>query len=273
MGPSWFKGDDPGKNGTWILQKGPRKLATDSWDENLRRGSPAAIYSLVMSGFLLALDTGSPLVSVALARDGVVVAVRSTAQERSSTRLLAMVQEALDEAGIGLGDIGGVAVLRGPGSFTGLRIGLATVLGLHQATGVRATAIPTLPVLAASAGETAPIVIAAVDALRGEWSAQAFAAGQPLGEMGLIAGPDLPRLARGGEAVVTGFGVSRLAALPDWPAAVRLVEPGPLAPTAARLAAGAETDWNPAHLTTAIYSRPPAITLPRPRAAAPVPVP
>jgi tRNA threonylcarbamoyladenosine biosynthesis protein TsaB len=228
-----------------------------------------------MPGFLLALDTGSPLVSVALARDGVVVAVRSTDQERSSTRLLAMVQEVLDETGVGvrgLGGIDGIVVLRGPGSFTGLRIGLATALGLHQATGVRATAIPTLPVLAASAGE-APLVIAAVDALRGDWSAQAFASGRSLTEMELVPGPELPRLARGGEALVTGFGVSRLAALPDWPAAVRLVEAGPLAPAAALLAAGAETDWNPAHLTTAIYSRPPAITLPRPRATAPPPMP
>jgi tRNA threonylcarbamoyladenosine biosynthesis protein TsaB len=227
-----------------------------------------------MPGSILALDTGSPLVSVALSRAGAVVATRSVEQERSSTRLLAMIQEVLDEAGIRLVEIDGIAVLRGPGSFTGLRIGLATTLGLHQATGVRATALPTLPVLAASAGETAPIVIAAVDALRGEWSAQAFAAGRPSSDMELVPGPELPRLARGGAAVVIGFGVSRLAALPDWPAAVRLIEAGPLAPTAARLAAGPDTDWDPAHLTTAIYSRPPAITLPRPRAAAaPVPPP
>ncbi len=226
-----------------------------------------------MAATFLALDTGSPRVSVALARDGALVASRWVEQERSSARLLAMIREVLDEAGIGvagLGGIDGIAVLRGPGSFTGLRIGLATVLGLHQATGVRATAIPTLPVLAvAAAGEAplAPIVIAAVDALRGDWSAQAFAAGRPLTGMELVAGPELQRLARGGAAVVIGFGASRLAALPDWPAAIRLIEPGPLAPTAALLAASPETDWDPAHLTTAIYSRPPAITLPRPRAA------
>jgi hypothetical protein len=114
-------------------------------------------------------------------------------------------------------------------------------------------------------------VIAAVDALRGDWSAQAFAAGRSLHGMELVPGPELPRLARGGEAVVIGFGVSRLAALPGWPTAIRLIEPGPLAPTAALLAAERGTDWNPAHLTTAIYSRPPAITLPRPRVAAPQP--
>jgi tRNA threonylcarbamoyladenosine biosynthesis protein TsaB len=229
-----------------------------------------------MSGPLLALDTGSPLVSVALARDGAVVAARSVEQERSSTRLLEMVREVLDEAGIGAGDLGGIAVLRGPGSFTGLRIGLATALGLHQALGLPATALPSLPVLAAAAGEPDGIVIAAVDALRGDWSAQAFAAGLPLNEMALVPGPELPRLAGGGAAMaatamVTGFGVSRLAALPGWPAFLRLVEPGPLAPAAALLAARPETVWDPALLTTAIYSRPPAVTLPRPRAAAPAP--
>ena len=219
---------------------------------------------------LLALDTGSPLVSVALAHGGEMAAARSVEQERSSTRLLEMIREVLEEAGIGVGDLGGIAVLRGPGSFTGLRIGLATVLGLHQALGVPATAIPSLPVLAASAEVAEGTVIAVVDALRGDWSAQAFTAeGRPLGEMALVAGSELPKIARGPAAVV-GFGASRLAALPGWPAELRLIEPGPLAPAAVRLAASPETVWDPGLLTSAIYSRPPAVTLPKPRAAAAV---
>jgi tRNA threonylcarbamoyladenosine biosynthesis protein TsaB len=213
---------------------------------------------------LLALDTGSPLVSVALARDGAVVAARAVEQERSSTRLLEMVREVLDEAGIGRSDLGAIAVLRGPGSFTGLRIGLATALGLHQALGIPATALPTLQVLAVAAG-TESRVIAAVDALRGDWSAQAFEDGRPLGEMELIPGAEISRLA--GEAV-TGFGVSRLAEVPGWPADLRLLEPGPLAPAAAVLASSPGTLWDPALLTSAIYSRPPAVTLPKPRVPA-----
>jgi len=219
---------------------------------------------------LLALDTGSPLVSVALAHGGEVAAARSVEQERSSTRLLEMIREVLEEAGIGVGDLGGIAVLRGPGSFTGLRIGLATVLGLHQALGVPATAIPSLPVLAASAEVAEGTVIAVVDALRGDWSAQAFTAeGRPLGEMALVAGSELPKMAHGPAAIV-GFGASRLAALPGWPAELRLIEPGPLAPAAVRLADSPETVWDPGLLTSAIYSRPPAVTLPKPRAAAAV---
>jgi tRNA threonylcarbamoyl adenosine modification protein YeaZ len=242
---------------------------------NFPPGCSAAIYFFRMPSPLLALDTGSPLVSVALARNGAVVASRSVEQARSSTRLLEMIQEVLAEAGIGAADLAGIAVLRGPGSFTGLRIGLATALGLHQALGVPATAIPSLPVLAAAAGEAGGLVIAAVDALRGDWSAQAFAAGRPLGEMELVPGPELPRLAGGafgeGAAVVIGFGVSRLAEIPGWPESVRLIEPGPLAPAAAILAGSSGTEWDPASLTSAIYSRPPAISLPKPRRAAPAP--
>ena len=212
----------------------------------------------------LLLDTGSPLVSVAVARDGAVVAERSVEQQRSSALLLDLVQEALAEAGIGVRDLGGIAALRGPGSFTGLRIGLATALGLHQALGVPATALPTLQALAASAAAAeGEIVIAAVDALRGEWSAQAFAAGavpRPLGEMALVPGPELPRLSGGRPAVIVGFGVSRLAGLGP-----RLVEPGSLAPAAALLAMAPGTEWNPELLVSPLYSRPPAVSVPRPR--------
>jgi len=232
-------------------------------------GNAEAGYIQSMPSPLLLLDTGSPLVSVALARDGAVVAERAVEQHRSSALLLDLVREVLEEAGIGVRDLGGIAALRGPGSFTGLRIGLATALGLHQALGVPATALPTLQALAAAAPAAADeIVIAAVDALRGDWSAQAFAAGpvpRPLGEMRLVPGSELPRLAGGAPDAIVGFGVSRLAA----PGA-RLVEPGPLAPAAARLAMAASAEWDPQLLVSPIYSRPPAVSLPRPRAAAPV---
>lgn len=217
---------------------------------------------------LLVLDTGSPLVSIAVGREGRVVAERSVELGRSSARLLDMMAEVLAEAGLKPADLGGVAVLRGPGSFTGVRIGLATVLGMHQALGVPATGLSTLEALAASTPVTDGTVIAVVDALRGDWSAQAFAAGllpRPLGEDGLIPGSELPRLAEGRPAVVVGFGVSRLAELPGWPAEVRLVEAGPLAAAAVRLASAPDAVWDAGLLTRPIYSRPPAITPPKPR--------
>jgi tRNA threonylcarbamoyladenosine biosynthesis protein TsaB len=217
---------------------------------------------------LLLLDTGSPLVSVAVAREGRAVATRAIEQQRSSASLLELVREALEEAETAVGDLAGIAALRGPGSFTGLRIGLATALGLHQALGVAATALSSLQALAAVA-QLEGIVVAAVDALRGEWSAQAFAAGpvpRPLGEMKLVAGAELPRLAVGPCAAVVGFGVSRLTALCSH---TPLIEPGPLAAVAVRLAAAPEIAWDPDLLVAPIYSRPPAISVPRLRHAEP----
>lgn len=222
---------------------------------------------------LLALDTGSPRVSVALGRHGQVLAERDVEIDRSSGLLLEMVGEVLAEAGARPADLGGVLVLQGPGSFTGLRIGLATALGLHQALGVPATAIPTLRVLAARAGEPGAVV-AAVDALRGEWSAQAFRGDEPLSGMELVRGGSLPSLVPGSftprAIAVTGFGVSRLAQLPDWPAEVRLIEAGPLAATALQSAVRLVPDeWDASLLIQPIYSRPPAITRPHPRQPSP----
>jgi tRNA threonylcarbamoyladenosine biosynthesis protein TsaB len=219
----------------------------------------------------LTLDTGSPVVSVALARDGAVLASRAVAMERSSSQLLRLIDEVLSETGLRPSDLEGIAALRGPGSFTGLRVGLATALGFHQALGIPATALETLRVLAGDlTREPSGVRLSVVDALRGEWSAQAFAAGpvpRPLSAMTLVSAAGLPALAQaaGPDAAVVGFGASRLAALPGWPRELPVLEAGPLALAAARLAADPSTVWDPALLTSPLYGRPPAVTAPRPR--------
>jgi len=239
------------------------------------------------------MDTASPTVSVAVGRGGVCLARRSVELRRSSENLLRLVDEALAEAGTTLQGLDGVIALRGPGSFTGLRVGLATCLGLHQALGLPATAVPTLEVLAEAARESAePIgtigpIAAVVDALRGEWFSQLFApSGEPLEAAPAIRAPqEISALDPG---LVIGFGAGRLAESDGWspdPAGAagthraRVLDltsdgPGELAPAALRLVARAAVeapgriDWSPATLTAPLYLRPPATTLPKPRGRA-----
>jgi [ribosomal protein S18]-alanine N-acetyltransferase len=100
---------------------------------------------------ILALDAGSPRVSVAVGRNGTPLAARAVAQEHSSTQLLALIDATLRDAGAQPADLAGLVAAAGPGSFTGLRVALATALGLHQALGVPAQAVSTLAALAAAA--------------------------------------------------------------------------------------------------------------------------
>jgi tRNA threonylcarbamoyl adenosine modification protein YeaZ/ribosomal-protein-alanine acetyltransferase len=235
---------------------------------------------------VLALDAGSPVVSVAIGMGGEALAARAASLQRSSTQLLALVAEVLAEVGAQPGDLAGVVALAGPGSFTGLRVGLATALGLVQGLGVPAQALPTLAVLAAASGAPpGTLVIAAVDALRGEWSAQAFRAGpvpQALGEMTLVPSGELlqrllPAAASHGKLAETteipetqeiiAFGVSALARGNDAAGGLACFrEAPPLAPAALRLAAAMpRASWRAASLAAPIYSRPPATTSPKPR--------
>jgi len=208
------------------------------------------------------------------------MAVRAAAMERSSNQVLEMMREVLAEAGVQPAGLGGIVALRGPGSFTGVRIGLATAFGFYQALGLPATGISTFEALATAAeAPSGAVTLAVVDALRGDWSVQAFAAGPgltPLGEPELVPGGEIPALferlgAPPDGRVVAGFDLERLEALPDWPAAIRLFTPGPDRPLAA-VAASRATDpslaWNPGLLVAPLYSRPPAVTLPRPRVPA-----
>ncbi len=215
---------------------------------------------------VLFLDTGSPVSSVAVGGRGEVLAERTIEQRRTSELLLPVIEEALAEAGVALGDLHGIAALQGPGSFTGLRLGLATVLGLHQALEVRATALPTLPILAAAAGPGDTEVLAAVDAIRGDWVVQRFAVGAseqpaPLSEPELIAAA---ALAGRGPCRLAGFGAGRLAEEPwNRDSGIELFEPPPLAAVAARNLSAGDLEWDPARLSSPIYFRPPAVTLPK----------
>lgn len=86
---------------------------------------------------LLALETTAAVASIAVAVGGEVRATGWLTRRREhAAGLLARIESTLDEAGIGRGEIEGVLVGRGPGSFTGIRIGVATAMGLATGLGV-----------------------------------------------------------------------------------------------------------------------------------------
>lgn len=118
---------------------------------------------------VLAVDTTSPRGSLALAEAGRIVAERRVASETGhSTWLLQAVDEVLRTAAVPAVEVDLFATTSGPGSFTGLRVGIASVQGLALAAERRCLGIPTLDVWAREARGAAPSIVVLLDAFRGE---------------------------------------------------------------------------------------------------------
>jgi tRNA threonylcarbamoyladenosine biosynthesis protein TsaB len=116
---------------------------------------------------ILALETASERGSVALTEDGKLLGERSLEAGRHAAELLGAVDTLLTASGRELADVGVIALSVGPGSFTGLRVGLASALGLCFASERQIVPVPTLAALALQGGERAPIV-PMLDARRGQ---------------------------------------------------------------------------------------------------------
>lgn len=125
---------------------------------------------------VLGIDTATWTAAAGVVRDGEVLAEGVYREERSHTRSLTqLVERVLADAGLAITDVEGLAVSIGPGSFTGLRVGLALAKGIAFAGGVPIAAVPTLEALAWAAG-AAPgeTVCAALDARKQEVYAALF---------------------------------------------------------------------------------------------------
>jgi tRNA threonylcarbamoyladenosine biosynthesis protein TsaB len=133
---------------------------------------------------LLGLDTATTAtVAGVLRADGSVVEVRDDpapgVRPGHANRLLAAAEEALERSAVGWDAIERLAVGVGPGSFTGLRIGIATARALAQARGLPLVGVSSLEALAHGAGG-APLVLAVLDARRGEAFAAAWRGAAPV---------------------------------------------------------------------------------------------
>lgn len=119
--------------------------------------------------YILGIETSTKTGSVAVVSDACVIAQYSLNIEVThSERLMSTVERVLRDTGLAVADMDGFAVAIGPGSFTGLRIGLAAVKGLALATGRPVAAVPTLRALAWSLPYAAYPICPLLDARKSE---------------------------------------------------------------------------------------------------------
>lgn len=142
--------------------------------------------SLPGAGPLLVIDGVTPQLGITLGRPGQAFLHRRAATSGSSAEtLVPRIAAMLAEAGVTPAGLGGIACVRGPGSFTGIRVALATVLGLSRGCGVPMAGLDYLPLLAATAARQATGVVVAITYARtGQVYLQTFLADGELLPMG-----------------------------------------------------------------------------------------
>ncbi len=190
---------------------------------------------------ILALDTTTRALSCAVTRGHVLVHERAGDPARSAAEQLPrLLSELLDEAGLAVADVEAHAVAAGPGSFTGLRVGIATMQGLAFAAHTPLVGISALDALAHVARALHPglPVVTWMDAWRGEVYAARYDAGAP--PEPVVTSPQAFLAAQPpGPACFVGDGACTYHALIRAERAATLADPcaPPLAVAVARLAA------------------------------------
>ena len=154
-------------------------------------------------GLLLAIDTAAPRLQLALLRDdGHVDTLLEDMATGQAERLFPALAELLARAGLAYADLTRIAVTTGPGSFTGLRIGLSAARGLALALGIPVVGVPSL--LALSLPAQCDAVAVLLDARRDEAYFQTFSGpGIAIGEARLLPIEEARRSVPHGAATLT----------------------------------------------------------------------
>lgn len=223
---------------------------------------------------ILALETVTPLGSLAVWHDGMCVSSVGDGVTPHAARLPHAWMGMVAEAGLSLDDVDLLAVVSGPGSFTGVRIGMASAQGLALTRGWTVAPIPTLDAIAecwraAHVGQAPRTVVACLDGLRGEVFAREFlfdgeglvAQTEPV----VVAPGELRWTPHPGGVSFVGSGAHRYAAV--WaPVSEDVAEvPEPIAAGAARLAAYSDVPRVSPHALRPLYVRRPDVELARER--------
>ena len=118
---------------------------------------------------VLALDTSTSCLSVALMRDKAIISeINLAVKVGHAGMILPVIDEVMTKSGTSKGDITLIATGTGPGSFTGLRIGIATAKGLAKAIRCPLAGIPTLDIIARGALPSSMHIMPILDAKKGE---------------------------------------------------------------------------------------------------------
>ncbi|TAK21663.1 MAG: tRNA (adenosine(37)-N6)-threonylcarbamoyltransferase complex dimerization subunit type 1 TsaB [Myxococcaceae bacterium] len=124
---------------------------------------------------LLALDTSTATASVAVVDDGCVLSeINRRIATGHATHLLGLIEQALTLSGLRLDELDALAIGRGPGSFTGLRAGFATIRGLELATGLPLWGVGSLQAIASGVITPGSRTLACIDGRRDELFAEGF---------------------------------------------------------------------------------------------------
>jgi tRNA threonylcarbamoyladenosine biosynthesis protein TsaB len=145
---------------------------------------------------VLGLETSTAVCSVGLFRPGAAEVEQSIQESHiHSEKLLTLVQQVMETAGIALGELDAIAVSIGPGSFTGLRIGLSAAKGLAFALDKPLVAVPTFDAVAESGRQWhvgVGSLVVLVDAKKDEWYSREYrVAGEETFAAGELAVRDL----------------------------------------------------------------------------------
>jgi tRNA threonylcarbamoyladenosine biosynthesis protein TsaB len=189
---------------------------------------------------ILGIDTSGREGSLALRCDGQCTGERSLAktERRHAQTLVAEIDSLVRETGLEFTDLNGVAVSIGPGSFTGLRVGVTCAKTLAWATGCHVAAVDTLQVIAQNAPDDVDDVHVISDAQRGELFVGRYVRGNDgmfasVGEIEIVAVAGWCDQ-RTPDCVVTGPGLDKYA--DGFASSVRLLEPEQRLPSASIVA-------------------------------------
>jgi tRNA threonylcarbamoyladenosine biosynthesis protein TsaB len=118
---------------------------------------------------ILAVDTSTKTCSVAITDNNDILSELTVNHLKTHTAfLMKMIQDALNAADLLIDDINGLAVIIGPGSFTGLRIGLSSIKGISAATGKPVVGVSSLEALAHTIPFTSKCICPMIDARKGQ---------------------------------------------------------------------------------------------------------